>query len=89
MEREIILFKNHAENEAGRLVSDHFVFLKKLYSRQKQVLSTLVLIYFSRPRFGDTIKAKFITFQSVYPDVYSILTFCKRVWRSFFTTFWA
>ena len=28
------MFKNHAENEAGRLVPDHFMFLK-LYMRWK------------------------------------------------------
>ena len=26
---EIFFFKNHAENEAGRLVPDHFMFFKK------------------------------------------------------------
>ena len=30
MEREIFLFKNLAENEAGRLVLDLFLFFKKL-----------------------------------------------------------
>ena len=29
--REIFFFKNHAENEAGRQVSDLFLFFKKLY----------------------------------------------------------
>ena len=28
--KEIIFFKNHAQNEAGRLVPDFFSFLKKL-----------------------------------------------------------
>ena len=27
--REIIFFRNHAENEAGRLVPDLFLFFKK------------------------------------------------------------
>ena len=29
MTREIFSFKNHAENDAGRLVPDLFLFLKK------------------------------------------------------------
>ena len=29
MTREIFLFKNHAENEAGKLVPDRFLFFKK------------------------------------------------------------
>ena len=31
MTREIFFFKNHAENKAGRLVSDLFLFFKALY----------------------------------------------------------
>ena len=30
---KILLFKNHAEDEAGRMVQDLFPFLKKLYLR--------------------------------------------------------
>ena len=33
MTREIFFFKNHAENEAERLVPDRFCFLRKLYIR--------------------------------------------------------
>ena len=40
---EIFLFKNHAENELGRLVPD--LFFKSSVSGR----STLVLIYFGRP----------------------------------------
>ena len=29
--RKILFFKNHAENEAGRLVPDRFLFLKKAF----------------------------------------------------------
>ena len=29
MTKEIFLFKKHAENEAGKLVRDHFLFFKK------------------------------------------------------------
>ena len=29
MERETLFFKNHTENNAGRLVPDHFFFKKK------------------------------------------------------------
>ena len=29
--REIVLFKNHAENESGSLVPDLFIFQKTLY----------------------------------------------------------
>ena len=30
MKREIIFVRNHAENETGRLVSDRFLFIKKI-----------------------------------------------------------
>ena len=31
--RNIFLWKNYAENEAGKLLPDRFLFLKKLYIR--------------------------------------------------------
>ena len=56
-----------------------FVFLKKLYIRWKQVVCTLVLIYFGRPRLGHTIKTNFIL-QTVDPEICSILILYKGVW---------
>ena len=47
--RNILLQKNSAENEAGRLVPDSFCFFKKLYIRQKQVVCSLVSLYFDSP----------------------------------------
>ena len=35
MTREIFFFKNHAENEAERLVPDHFLFFKKTLYKVK------------------------------------------------------
>ena len=49
-------FKNHAENLAGRLVQTAFWFLKKLYMKLNQVVSTLVSISFGSPRIGHTVK---------------------------------
>ena len=43
--------KNHAENEAWRLVPDLSCFFKKLYMRYKQVISSLVSLYFDSPHF--------------------------------------
>ena len=50
-----IFLQNYAENEAGKLVP-HFLFLKKLFMSQKQVISTLASIHFGSPRLGQTIK---------------------------------
>ena len=41
----------------------------KLYIRYKQVVSTLVLIYFVRPQLGQTTKRNIITFQTVNSDI--------------------
>ena len=43
--REIFFFKNHAENEARRLVLDPFLSLKKIYMRQKQSVCSFAPIY--------------------------------------------
>ena len=41
------------------------------------MISTLVLINFGRPRPGHTIKTNFLKFQTVDPEICSILTFYK------------
>ena len=42
---------NHAENEAGRLILDFFLFLKKVfYGVKASGLQLLVLIYFDSPQ---------------------------------------
>ena len=46
-------FKNHAENEAGTLLPDIFLFLNlALYDVKKQVVYSLVSIYFDSPQFS-------------------------------------
>ena len=71
--------QNHAENEAGELFPDLFLFFEKLLYKAKQVVNTLVLIYFVRSRLRNSTKTNFITFQIVDPEICSILIF-GRVW---------
>ena len=47
MKRGIFNLKNHAENEAGRLVPE-----KKLYMSWKQVVYNLFSTYFESPQLG-------------------------------------
>ena len=58
------------KNKAGKLVPD--LFNQDLYN---QVLSNLVVTYFDRPQRRHTVKTKFITFQTVDPEICSILIF--------------
>ena len=47
---EIFFFKHHAEDEEEKLVPYlFFLFKKMLYVRPKQVVSTLVSIYYCKP----------------------------------------
>ena len=85
----LFFFKDHAENELKRLVPDLFCFFKKLHIRSKQVVSTLVLIYFGSPRLWHTIKTGCITFYTIDPESYSILLFIKRSETSFPSTSYA
>ena len=39
-----------------------------------------MLMYFGIPQLGYTIKANFITFQNVDPDICSISIFYQSVW---------
>ena len=40
----MVFFENHAENQAGRIIPDLLLFSFKI--QEKQVVNTLVLIYF-------------------------------------------
>ena len=51
MRREKFSFKNYAENKAGRLVPDLY-FLKKHNKKWKQVVYSLVSIYFDSPQLA-------------------------------------
>ena len=66
---EIFFFRIHAENKVGRLVPDFLLFVQKLYIRQEQPVTTWVVIYFGRPRFGYKIKTNFITSRTVNPEL--------------------
>ena len=56
-----------------------FFFKKKHYVRSMQMVSTLLLIYFGKPRLEHTIKTNFITFQTDDLEVCSILIFYKSL----------
>ena len=45
-------FKNYAENEVRRLVSDLFLFFKKINMRRKQVVCSSVSIHFHSPQLA-------------------------------------
>ena len=80
---EIFFFKNHAENEVARLVSDLFLFFKKT-----KVVSTLFLTYFGRTEIEHTIKTNFITFKTVLIQRYfQFWFFIKEYGTNFPTTF--
>ena len=44
--KRMFFFKNHAENEAGRLFPDFFMFFKKALNGVKASFCSLVSIYF-------------------------------------------
>ena len=73
-----IFFKNHAENKTGRLVPDRFLFFKKVLYKIKASGQHLSFnMFWWTPTYN---KKKFITFQTVDPEMCSILIFYKMVW---------
>ena len=42
------------------------------------VISTLVLIYFGRSPLRHTIKTKYLTFQTVDPEIFCVLVFLEK-----------
>ena len=69
--------KRHAENEAGRIVPDHFLFFKKALHKFKA--SGQHLIYFDRLSLGHIIKTNCTIFEAIHPEIGSILIFYKSV----------
>ena len=72
--RIIIIFKNPAGDNMGKLISDFFSFFEKALFKVKAIGQHL------RPRLGHTIKTNFVTFQTVDLEICSILDFQKRAW---------
>ena len=52
MTTEIFSFENHAEHEAGRLVSNLFFFINK---SKKQMVCSLVPTTFNSPQLGKQL----------------------------------
>ena len=68
-----IFFKNHAENEAGMLVPDPFLFFRKASCEVKAIVLQLGFIVFQQPSTWHTIKTNCIKLQTT-----------KMVWEQFF-----
>ena len=75
----MFFFKNHAENEAESLLTDHFFNFKKALYKLKASSQHFSLNTFCRPRLGQTIKTNLKRIQTVDPEIFSILIFHKKV----------
>ena len=56
MTTEIFFFKYHAENEAGIIVPDLFLFFRKALYEAKATDCSLISITFDSPQFGKQLK---------------------------------
>ena len=81
--RGIYFFKNHAENEAGRLVPDLFLVFRKALCEVKARVLQLSFNIFLQPSTWHIIKRNYIELQNIDPEICSILFFKKRVWEQF------
>ena len=72
---KMFLFKNHAENESGRLVLDLFNFFKKPLYQVKASGLQLSFTKFRQPSNWHTIKLSCI---KLYPHIRSILIFFRK-----------
>ena len=55
-----------------------FVFKEALYKVKASDQRFIVLTYFDRPRLEHTVKTNFTTFQTVNPEIRSILNFLEK-----------
>ena len=60
MTRERFFFKNYGENEAGKLVPDHFFLKKKALNEGNANGLQLSFNIFASPSIWDTIKTNYI-----------------------------
>ena len=75
--REIPFFKNHAENEAERLIPDLFLSCKKALYEVKANGLQLSFNIFQKPSTCHRIKTKYVKLQAIDPKICSILIFKK------------
>ena len=71
MKREIFFSKNHAKNEAGRLVPGLSLFLNKALHELKASGPQLSFNIFRQSSTLHTIKTNYIKLQTIDPDMFS------------------
>ena len=78
------IFLKKSCRKSGRQTSSRplFAFSKSFIWGKIQVVSTVVLIYFGRPRLGHAIKTNCITFRTDDLEICSVLIFYKIMKRS-------
>ena len=70
-----IFLQKSWEDEARILVPYFFLFFKKDLNQVKQVVSTLVLIYFASPQRGHIRKTSWMSVQTFDPKISLVLIF--------------
>ena len=79
----MIFFKNHAENEAGRLVPDLISFFEKTLYEVKANDLELSFSIFRQSSTWHMMKTNCLKLYTINPEICSILVFQKRVWEQF------
>ena len=74
---QIFFFKNHADADVSRLVTEIFLFLKRVYMWQVQVVYILITLYFNCPPLRNTIKTNSVKLYTITREICSIQ---KRIW---------
>ena len=69
---QIFFFKNHADADVSRLVTEIFLFLKRVYMWKVQVVYILITLYLNRPPLRDTIKTNSVKLKTITREICSI-----------------
>ena len=70
--KEIIFFKDYAENKTGKLIPDHFLFFKRgLYGIKANGLQFSFKI-FCQPSAQDAINTNCIKLQIIDPEMFNL-----------------
>ena len=79
----MFFFKNYPENEAGKLIADHFFFFKKDLYQAKASGLQLDFIIFPQSSNQHAIELNCLKLYTIDQEICSILIFQIRVWEQF------
>ena len=82
--RKIFFIKKYKVNQVGRLVPNHFLFIRRALYEVKRRDMQLTFNLFRWPSTWYIMEINCLKLQTIDPEISSVLIFRKKVWQQFF-----